>query len=426
MAFGDGIQYVHDFSRLSFLKRSTRCTVGMRMRQYVNVYLDDLAQPEEGQQITAEMFHAKGNAVRTAPTAGGTHSGNRTGSGKDFVAPRTLRWFTRGWTLQELIASSHVKFYCKTEKSIGALSDLVLPVSQVTGIHVSLLKHQRLLASFSIAQRMNWASKRVTTRVEDRAYSLLGIFNVNMPVIYGEGAKAFQRLQEEILRAYSDHTIFAWRPSGPEETRSYRQDLLASSPADFHHPSFKCLRKTPRGSSQREYEITARNVTFDLPVLDVPVARRGSKSHPTHTVAMLNCGHEDRLTSHITLVLYKNSTGDYSRASLHECDIYDAGLLYTRRRIVVARSCREVELQGHGSDTPQPGSASLLRCKGSITLEIADAEGEVTDSALACGTSWDGVSKCIHMPHHYNAEIKSALTTGGTCLQSSADLSQFN
>ncbi|UJO21187.1 putative chloride channel protein, partial [Fulvia fulva] len=304
-------------SRLSFLKRSTRCTVGMRMRQYVNVYLDDLAQPEEGQQITAEMFHAKGNAVRTAPTAGGTHSGNRTGSGKDFVAPRTLRWFTRGWTLQELIASSHVKFYCKTEKSIGALSDLVLPVSQVTGIHVSLLKHQRLLASFSIAQRMNWASKRVTTRVEDRAYSLLGIFNVNMPVIYGEGAKAFQRLQEEILRAYSDHTIFAWRPSGPEETRSYRQDLLASSPADFHHPSFKCLRKTPRGSSQREYEITARNVTFDLPVLDVPVARRGSKSHPTHTVAMLNCGHEDRLTSHITLVLYKNSTGDYSRASLH-------------------------------------------------------------------------------------------------------------
>ncbi|KAI5992016.1 hypothetical protein F5J12DRAFT_461928 [Pisolithus orientalis] len=62
---------------------------------------------------------------------------------------------------------------------------------------------------------MSWAADRKTTRVEDRAYSLMGLFGVNMPMLYGEGEKAFQRLQLEIIRTSSNHSIFAWNPHRP-------------------------------------------------------------------------------------------------------------------------------------------------------------------------------------------------------------------
>ena len=81
----------------------------------------------------------------------------------------------------------------------------------------------------SIAERMSWASKRVTTRVEDVAYCLMGIFAVNMPLLYGEGGKAFLRLQEEIIKQTDDHSIFAW----PMPSNLLGTGLLADSPAAF-------------------------------------------------------------------------------------------------------------------------------------------------------------------------------------------------
>ncbi|KAK5801221.1 hypothetical protein VI817_003433 [Penicillium citrinum] len=123
------------------------------------------------------------------------------------------RWFTRGWTLQELIAPSHLVFFRQdwTELRMGSLEEVRRVISNVTGIPVGVLSDKQSLEKYSVAQRMSWASKRETTRVEDGAYCLMGLFGVNIPLIYGERESAFIRLQEEIMRVMDDHTIFAWK-----------------------------------------------------------------------------------------------------------------------------------------------------------------------------------------------------------------------
>ena len=122
------------------------------------------------------------------------------------------RWFTRGWTLQELVAPKSVLFYSRRYTGwhfLGTKEDLCDHISAVTGIDTDTLYGAGLELA-SVARKMSWASHRETTRVEDTAYCLLGIFDVNMPLLYGEGKKAFLRLQEEILRSSYDYSLFAW------------------------------------------------------------------------------------------------------------------------------------------------------------------------------------------------------------------------
>ncbi|KAI0326717.1 hypothetical protein GY45DRAFT_66639 [Cubamyces sp. BRFM 1775] len=109
------------------------------------------------------------------------------------------RWFTRGWTLQELVAPTAVVFVSQDWIVLGTKTELVHHLHAITGIDAAILLRRRELAEVSIARKMSWASYRVTTKVEDEAYSLMGIFGVNMPTIYGEGRAAFYRLQEEIM-----------------------------------------------------------------------------------------------------------------------------------------------------------------------------------------------------------------------------------
>ena len=141
-------------------------------------------------------------------------------------AIRNSKWFTRGWTLQELIAPCAVLFVSSLWTWIGTKSTLAPLITEITGIDIEVLTFQRKLAEISVARRLSWASKRHTTRVEDQAYSLQGLFGVNMPTIYGEGQAAFRRLQEEIIKLYPDHTIYAWNNKSSIS-------LLASSPSDF-------------------------------------------------------------------------------------------------------------------------------------------------------------------------------------------------
>jgi hypothetical protein len=119
------------------------------------------------------------------------------------------RWFTRGWTLQELIAPSIVQFYSQCWSYLGCKDQLCDLLSEITQIEVEILEGSDL-ELISAAKKMSWAAHRQTTRSEDIAYCLLGIFKVNMPMLYGEGRKAFFRLQEEIIKSTSDHSIFAW------------------------------------------------------------------------------------------------------------------------------------------------------------------------------------------------------------------------
>lgn len=135
---------------------------------------------------------------------------------------QNARWFTRGWTLQELIAPQHMEFYDKNWNQIGSKETLLSSLFRITGISEAHLKGADLNDA-SVATRMSWAARRHTTRVEDLAYSLLGIFDVNMPQLYGEGTRAFKRLQEEILQQNDDPSLFAWQPS---ETFSGSPQLL--------------------------------------------------------------------------------------------------------------------------------------------------------------------------------------------------------
>jgi hypothetical protein len=141
------------------------------------------------------------------------------------------RWFTRGWTLQELIAPSIVMFYdaCWTKR--GSKNRLASLISSVTRIDEKVLCGKECLSTVSVAAKMSWASNRETTVTEDTAYCLLGIFDINLTVLYGEGPKAFIRLQEAIAEGTDDMSIFAWEPLNDDKTN---RGIFARSPAEFH------------------------------------------------------------------------------------------------------------------------------------------------------------------------------------------------
>ena len=110
------------------------------------------------------------------------------------------RWFSRGWTLQELIAPASVEFFSQEGERLGDKKSLEKEITEITEINALALQGKPL-SNFSIADRMSWAAKRKTTREEDKAYCLLGIFDVYMPLIYGEGKRAFTRLSEEVNKS---------------------------------------------------------------------------------------------------------------------------------------------------------------------------------------------------------------------------------
>lgn len=121
-------------------------------------------------------------------------------------------WFTRGWTLQELLAPENVRFYDKDWKYFRTKMQLASEISSVTNIDFKNLRGD--FAKASIATKMSWASKRQTGKPEDLAYCLLGIFNVGMEVRYGEGEyKAFIRLQRKLIANSNDESLFAWTVS---------------------------------------------------------------------------------------------------------------------------------------------------------------------------------------------------------------------
>jgi hypothetical protein len=199
------------------------------------------------------------------------------------------RWFSRGWTLQELLAPSRVYFYDQHWCGIGSKHEHAGLISEITRIDMhALLPREELhedgsevgLGSFCVAKRMSWASSRETTRVEDMAYCLLGVFNVNMPLLYGEGERAFFRLQEEIIRGYDDDSILAWglnteirHRNGllPEKIAesicgsASMSGLLARSPKDFEN----CHNLEYSGESTTPFMMTNQGLQIELPLLPV-------------------------------------------------------------------------------------------------------------------------------------------------------------
>ncbi|KAF1365555.1 HET-domain-containing protein [Lizonia empirigonia] len=156
-----------------------------------------------------------------------------------FETLSSSQWWQRGWTLQELIAPSRVHFFSRDWTYIGDKSTLGPAITIITGIDQATLDGHDI-RRVSIARRMFWASQRTTTRIEDIAYCLLGVFAVNMPLLYGEGEQAFVRLQEEIMKTSDDQSIFAWEDRCSDDDSALFESHstllrgpLARSPAEF-------------------------------------------------------------------------------------------------------------------------------------------------------------------------------------------------
>ncbi|CAF3550464.1 unnamed protein product [Fusarium graminearum] len=235
---------------------------------------------------------------------------------------RGSRWFSRGWTLQELIAPGKVIFYGQDWKPLGNRSELKDYIKLVTGISEELLDSthhmmeikQRQLGQYSIAEKMYWAAGRETTRPEDIAYCLLGIFDINMPLLYGEGQiKAFKRLQEEIIKSTDDESIYAWRqPRYRVEGKTY-WSLLANSPSafDIDHVAKDLNGLVPKKSkylslrSGVSTSMTNRGLELELSLTPFPIDKSGSIF-----LAFLNCEFRQGQTSINPAILLQRAAWD--------------------------------------------------------------------------------------------------------------------
>ncbi|KAK1836727.1 hypothetical protein QBC39DRAFT_337105 [Podospora conica] len=203
------------------------------------------------------------------------------------------RWFERGWTLQELLAPRELVFFSDEWDAIGDRETFAPLISIVTRIDTKFLhgNAQEYFDQASIAEKMDWAATRETTKAEDMAYCLLGILGINMPLLYGEGRGAFIRLQEELIKHSDDQSIFAW---GCQYDEPAGHGFLAESPVSFYGCSW--IESRGSNSNREPFSLTNLGISIKAPCwvdLGLPGAshwymmlRCGPKSDPTRLLAL--------------------------------------------------------------------------------------------------------------------------------------------
>ncbi|KAK8064309.1 hypothetical protein PG996_008961 [Apiospora saccharicola] len=234
---------------------------------------------------------------------------------------RESLWFTRGWTLQELVAPVEVLFYGREWKYLGSRKndkEVRDSLHQITGIDIRVLDGSMHVSEVSVAERMKWASSRRTSRAEDMAYSLLGIFDVNMPLLYGEGgSKAFIRLQEEILRTSNDQTIFIWRvPDIRAGQETSMHGLLAEHPRYFSGSAK--YRPLPPVVSEMSTAWSTTNQGMRLSLLLQPLDGVGGDRY----LAILECSRRQAGDSHWSpaVVVHRLYGDQFARTQIHMID----------------------------------------------------------------------------------------------------------
>jgi hypothetical protein len=388
-----------DAQRKAGYQKIKRCCVQAASDDFQFVWIDTCCINKQSSAELSEsinsMFRWYKNAeVCYAYLADVTGAEDPNRSESDFVKSR---WFTRGWTLQELVAPSKIIFFGGIDwVKIGTKVSLQNALSRITKIDISVLEFSQNMFNASVAQRMSWASKRHTTRTEDIAYCLLGIFNINMPLLYGEGDKAFIRLQLELLNASNEQTIFAW--SMPEYNEVFetgtpvsgqytRVDvsslgglgLLAPSPAPFVEcGNVRRYRKTTTPSHQ----MTNIGLSITLPTFRVPKLRmRGLH------LASLDCYREntrDWHTTPICIYLRHNGNSKFSRVALSESLLNDERWIWARKTPMFVTSERYF---GHGLQ--KTGSSS-----GDMSI------GTLFQDELAAGNDTTALLGDRHERHH--------------------------
>ena len=273
------------------------------------------------------------------------------------------RWFKRGWTLQELLAPCDIYFYDRDWQLIGRRSRLARVIETISKIPADALSAKNplyirfgqdtVLSGYSIAQKMSWASMRSTTRAEDMAYCLFGLFDVNMPLLYGEGQiKAFRRLQEEIIKRSTDHSLFAWSiptDRGIGKLSDTIGSILADSPAVFEGAAHIVRSDYSDYGIQRfmgikkSYTVTNHGLLIELPLIPCPLCTERGKISPEERcyLALLNCSLKKASLARLGICLRPKQKGQFERAHCHYLSIdksMDAGLHYADQGEIYIRT----------------------------------------------------------------------------------------
>lgn len=220
------------------------------------------------------------------------------------------RWFTRGWTLQELLAPTRVIFLDHAWRTLGSKSSLEKEVSMATRIERSQLAAPM---KASAAAKMSWMSRRKTTRIEDMAYCLLGLFEVNIPLLYGEGERAFTRLQEEIIRQTDDQSIFAWI-----DRRLLYSGMLARHPSAFAESGNIAKADYFYYAPQNSYKMTNTGLKIKFPALKGYYGSSGAVPGDIEYEVPLDCKRSSDTGKLICITLKEFSSGKSCRTNLFE------------------------------------------------------------------------------------------------------------
>jgi hypothetical protein len=309
-----------------------------------------------------------------------------------------------------------MEFYARGWENLGNKDDLSAILMAITGIPIAYLSFYDPPNTASVAMRMSWAARRSTSRVEDIAYCLLGLFDINMSLLYGEGEKAFQRLQEEIMKANpTDHTLFAWgrlvrlpnnqvtngrqlqglEPIPGDATKLARplRGLFARSPRDFQGSAgFSPWKRAgafyiptaSRNTGLLYPTVTGTGITLELPVLPnvTPCVFHWPLIEITQlrslVLAILLCRDENDKAAGTTLVvlpLYGWGDAQFGRTD----ELVSFTNIYFSHDLVKMRRCLKVEPQASSFYVLGPRDCILCRWgdtalyQKSLTLYSPDA-----------------------------------------------------
>jgi WD40 repeat protein len=322
---------------------------------------------------------------------------------RDF---RRSRWFTRGWTLQELLAPTEVEFFSRHHLRLGDKESLCGLISQITSIsELALQGHP--LEQLPIPTRMAWAANRQTTEEEDGAYCLLGIFNIFMPLIYGEGKEnALRRLQREIdglpPTSLVQHPI---KPVDAHFTTSRESELSMISRAPAFESSTVFILKN---------ESVVHAVAFS-PTGKQLASGSNDRAISLWDVTSIMSTHLSRkLTGHsayVHAVEYSSDSGLLASCSSHEAILWDVELglqLHTfdvNKSIVLcvafSPDCRSLAIGSNDSflrvwnvqknkktESYAKGPRMQQRHQGAVCAVAFSPDGELLASGASSGTIW--------------------------------------
>jgi hypothetical protein len=335
---------------------------------------------------------------------------------------KNSRWFTRGWTLQELLAPSFVVFFDLNWRRIGDKVSYHKTISYITGIDNAVLLDPSKVFGEAFATCMFWAAKRETSRPEDIAYCLMGIFGVHMPLLYGEGKRAFRRLQHELLKLNSSHSLLTWGPRSrhpidpsPDMSKIFPsphtpRSILADSPSLFFlRPDFKPLNVN---NDARPWVVTNRGIQIRAKVITnkhwfrvEPSNHTGVEIRYDFAIALLPFRPSEELDVYVYLGMLlsgNSSLGIYNRISSHE----ECATVKVPARLAVLAEPKEICLSEQPVYLEQRSTSAYA---ATIGLVLIQSVGFHVQDVLVHRCEWNKDNQSLMLRSETREEFEEAL-----------------